>query len=149
MPLKRAEVLLRAKSYIRKGVSASKWIADMRAKGLGYRRTQMLADYREVLTIEKKEGLARFVRKGYIPSERTAELRVYGIKGEYLYKVQYESRLRPFVEKYPPFVNIVSDTPMTVEEIEAAVEDMWATQEQYTADELISLRVWSAFRKVR
>lgn len=147
MALERARAILEARKYIREGVSASAWIREMREAGISYRRTDMLADYRQTLELEKKEGLARFVRKGYIPSERSAELKEWAMSKEYMYKVQTESRLRPDEPVTTRFVNIMSDTPLTIEEIESQVESSWQQWERYSAEEITGLQVWSAVHR--
>lgn len=145
----RSEVIARMRPAFRKGVSASTFIASMKAAGLSYRRTDMLADWRESNKIEKVEGLARFVRKGYVPSERVAELEIFAVSKEYMYKVKTESRLRPDAPIISRFVNILSDSPMTVEQIEQQVAERWGEWEKYKAEELVSLQTWSAFRSAR
>jgi len=146
MTIERATVIAKMRGALRVGMSASAFISEMKEAGLSYRRTDMLADWREVGQIEKKEGLARFVRKGYIPTERTAELEVFAVSAEYLYKIKAESRLRPDEPVTTRFVNILSDVPMSVEMIEAEVERKWGEWERYSAEELVGLQVWSAMR---
>jgi hypothetical protein len=148
MSLIRAEVIARAREFIREGISASAWIKEMSAKGLSYRRTDMLADYREVFELEKKEGLARFIRKGYAPAEQTALLKEWALSQEYMYKVKTQSRLRPGEPITERFVNIMSDKPLTIEAIESQVVESWQQWEKYAAEELTGLQVWSAVHRV-
>jgi len=148
MSIVRAEVVARMRGAFREGVSVTRFIKDMRAVGLSYRRTDMLADWREVNELEKKEGLARFVRKGYVPAERAAELKTWAMSREYMYKVKTQSRLRPDEPVVDRFVNIMSDTPMTIEEIESQVTDAWGEWEKYAAEELVTLQTWSAVHRV-
>ena len=122
MGVVRAEVVQRMRSAIKAGLSASKFISKMREAGLSYRRTDMLADWRDAGSIQKKEGLARYVRKGYVPSDRIAEIRAWSMSKEYMYKVRSESILRAGEKPVTRFVNIMSDRPMTIEEIE---EEIW------------------------
>lgn len=118
MSLARAESIARARKLIREGVSASRWVADMKALGISYRRTEMLSDYREVLELEKKTGLARYVRKGYVPAEKSAELHAWEMSAEYMYTVRSTRIARPGDPPVVTYVNIMSDTPLTVEAIE-------------------------------
>ena len=118
MGIIRAETIARARKYIREGVSATRWIREMREKGLGYRHTDMYADYRNVLQLEKKKEVWRYVRKGYIPSERAAEIKAWAMSKEYMYKVRSERILRPGEKPEVTFVNIMQDVPRTIEEIE-------------------------------
>lgn len=118
MGIVRAEVIARMSKAFREGVSAARFIGEMREAGLSYRRTDMLADWRDVNELVTKEGLARYVRKGYIPGEKAAEIHEWAMSKEYMYRVRSESRLYPGVEVVTRFVNIISDSPMTVEAIE-------------------------------
>ena len=118
MSLARAESIARARKYIREGVSASRWIASMKELGISYRRTEMLADYREVLELEKKTGLARFVRKGYVPADKAAELHAWEMSAEYMYTLRSTRIARPGAPPEITYVNLMSDVPLTVEAIE-------------------------------
>lgn len=118
MSIIRAEVIARMRAAFREGVSASSFIKSMRSEGLSYRRTSMLADWRDVNEVEVKDGLARFIRKGYVPSERVAELKEWQLSREYMYKVRSESILRPGEPPESRFINIMADSPLTIEEIE-------------------------------
>lgn len=148
MALKRATVITKMRSAFREGVSASRFLADMREAGLSYRRSDMLADWRSVNELERKEGALRFVRKGYYPTEKSIAQVEWEISREYMYKVRTESRLRPDEPIAVRFVNIMSDTPLTPAELEAQVEERWGEWEKYQAEELVSLQVWSAVHKV-
>lgn len=122
----RAEVIQRIKGAISGGLSASKFVTKMRAAGLGYRRTDMLNDWRTVNNIEKKTGILRNVRKDYFPSTSTYAKVTWRTSREYMYKVRVESRASPDKPITSRFVNIVSDKPMTPRELETEVQDSWA-----------------------
>ncbi|GAI53811.1 unnamed protein product [marine sediment metagenome] len=148
MGIIRAETIARARKYIREGVSASRWVREMREAGLSYRRTDMLADYRSVLQLEKKEGAFRYIRKDRYPTEATIAAVGWAISKEYMYKVKVQSVLRlgePLTER---FVNIQSDVPMTPAMVEAEVEEQWEQWERYAPELITGLQVWSAVRKV-
>ena len=118
MGIVRAEVVARMRGAIAKGLSASRFIGAMRAEGLGYRKTDMLADWRDVGRFEKKKKLARFVRKGYIPSKYMAHISTWKMSAEFMYRVQYTRTMYPSQPVKPQFVNLMSDKPLTIEEIE-------------------------------
>lgn len=148
MPLKRATVIAKMRGAFRKGVSASRFLADMKAAGLSYRRTDMLADWRSVNEVEKKEGALRFVRKDYYPAKAAMAQVTWQTSKEYMYKVRTESRLRPDEPLTERFVNIMSDTPLTSRMLEAQVEERWGEWERYAVEELVGLQVWSAVQRV-
>jgi hypothetical protein len=104
---------------IKRGQSTSSFIAEMRTKGIElYRRSDMYADWRELASIIKAESALERIRTGRIPIDRMAELKVWNMSQEYMYKVRCDA-ITPEREKLEPtYVNIMSDKPMTVEEIE-------------------------------
>lgn len=148
MPLLRATVIAKMRGAFRTGVSASRFLADMKAAGLSYRRTDMLADWRSVNEVEKKEGSLRFVRKDYFPAKAAMAQVEWSLSKEYMYKVKTESRLRPDEPLATRFVNIMSDTPLTPRQLEAQVEERWGEWEKYAVEELVGLQVWSAVQRV-
>jgi len=66
---------------------------------------------------------------------------------EYMYKVKVESRLSPGEPIQERFVNILSDKPMTPAMVEQAVTEKWAEWEDYTAEAIEKMVVWTAVHK--
>ncbi len=148
MGIVRAEVIAKMRGAFRKGLSASRFINEMRQKGLSYRRTDMLADWRGVNEVEKKDGLLRFIRKDRYPTEKSMAAVTWETSQEYMYKIKVQSVIKagePITER---FVNIMSDIPMTPAMIEAEVEQQWGEWEKYAKEEIVGLQVWSAVRQV-
>jgi len=148
MGIERATVILKMKSAIAEGLSASRFIAEMRELGLSYRRTDMLADWRSVGEIEKKEGMLRYVRKDRYPTEKTIAAVEWDLSKEYMYKVQVKLIMRPGEPITERFVNIMSDVPLTPVMAEAEVEERWGEWEKYAPETITGVQVWSAVRKV-
>jgi len=113
------------KAALAAGKSASRFITEMQAAGLAYRRTTMLADWRNVGNIEKKTGLLKYVRKDRQPSPELYAQVDWQLSREYLYKLKVQTRLRPGEPMEERFVNIMSDKPMTPGEIEQGVILSW------------------------
>ncbi|GAJ21440.1 unnamed protein product, partial [marine sediment metagenome] len=132
----------------RRGQSAGSFITDMRAKGLTYRRTDMLADWRSINELERKEGAFRFVRKDYYPTKTVIAEVEWSLSQEYMYKVKVESRLRPDDPMTERFVNIMSDVPMTPAMVEQSLIEKWTDYEEYTAEAIEKVTAWSAVHKV-
>jgi len=132
----------------RRGQSAGSFIRDMREKGLTYRRTDMLSDWRSVNELEKKEGALRFVRKDYYPAKASMAQVEWALSQEYMYKVKVESRLRPELPITERFVNIMSDVPLTPLMVEQATIEKWAEYEDYTAEAIEKIVPFSAVHKV-
>lgn len=148
MGLKRARVIASMRKAFREGVSASRFITDMKVAGLSYRRTDMLSDWRSVNELERKEGALRYVRKDYYPARQALAQVEWKLSQEFMYKVKVFSRTAPDEPLQERFVNIMSDAPMTPREIEAQIAESWGEWERYAAEELVSLQVWSAVHKV-
>jgi hypothetical protein len=118
MGIERSGIEARIKSALKKGWSASKWIQSEKDKGRSYRRTDMLADWREVGNIKAREGLAQYVRKGYVPADRTVELKVWNMSKEYMYKIRSETITKTGEKLELKYINIMSNKPLTVAAIE-------------------------------
>lgn len=148
MGIIRAETIARMRGAIRKGISASSFISQMREVGLSYRRTDMLADWRSVGQIEKKKELLKYVRKDRYPTEKVLAAVTWEISKEFMYKVKVQTILKvgePITER---FVNIMSDVPMTPAMVEAEVEQQWGEWVVSGQTPIVSMQAWSAVRKV-
>lgn len=135
----RASIIPRMKAAIAAGRSASGFIADMRKAGLSYRRTTMLADWRNVGNIEKKTGLLRFVRKDRLPSPALYADVTWDLSREYLYKLKVHTRLRPGEPLTERFVNIISDRPLTPGEWEEEVLTSWGDWYKESRDQILAI----------
>jgi len=144
----RSEVIARMRKAFKKGVSQTRFLADMKAAGLSYRRSDMIADWHDANKVAYQEGRMRFIRKGYAPADRIAELKEWAMSKEYMYKVKTKSRLQPDAPITERFVNIMSDVPLTIREVQAQVEERWGEWEKYAPEELVSLQVWTAIHRV-
>jgi len=148
MSIKRANVIALMRGAFRRGQSAGSFIRDMRVKDLTYRRTDMLADWRSVNELERKEGAMQYVRKGYFPTKAVIAQVEWKLSQEFMYKVKVSSRLSPDVPMTERFINIMSDVPMTPEQVEQMLIQKWSDYEQYTAEAIEKVTVWSAVRRV-
>jgi len=148
MAVKRAAVIGLMRGAFRRGQSASAFLRDMKAKGLSYRRTDMLSDWRSVNELERKAGAMRAVRRDYFPSNKAMAQVEWDMSQEYMFKVKVQSRLSPGEPIQERFVNILSDRPMTPEMVEQAVTEKWAEWEDYTAEAIEKMVVWTAVHKV-
>jgi len=147
MAIKRATVIGLMRGAFRRGQAASSFIWEMRERGLSYRRTEMLADWRSVNELEKKKGLMRFIRKDYYPAAPQMAEVEWLMSKEFMYKVQVKSRLAPDEPIKERFVNIMSDEPLTSAMVEQAVIEKWSEWEDYTAEAIENIQVWTAVHK--
>jgi len=116
--IERSEVIQRMRAALKVGVSASAFIRDMTTRGIAYRRTTMLADWRSVGDIQKKTGLLRYVRKDRVPTVEIAQAEGWKMSSEYMFKVKVQTRLRPGEPVLERFVNIMHDRPVTPGQLE-------------------------------
>jgi len=149
MSITRMKVRQLMKAAQKRKQSASSFIWELRQKGLGYRRTIMLADWRTAGDIEAKTGLAQYVRKDRYPS--AASLVVFETTKsipEYMYQIKVKSIIHPDLPVDKQYVNIFSDVPLTPEQAEQAVVEKWAEWEDYTAIALEEPVLFTAYRTV-
>jgi len=148
MGIKRAAAIQFMRKAFRTGQSVSDFRQDMREKGLSYRWTDMLSDWRTVNQLEAKAGRMRFVRKDRYPTKADmVDMPWEKMSAEYMYKVKVRSRLRPDEPVTERFVNLMSDVPMTRGMIEQGVIEKWAEWEDYTAEAIEEITPWTAVHK--
>lgn len=148
MSITRATIIGYMRKAYRQGQSVSSFREDMRRKGLSYRWTTMLADWRSVNQIEAKKGLMRFVRKDRYPTKLAIAEVDWLLSKEYMFTVKVQSRLRPAEPQLERFVNLMSDVPLTGAMIEQGVVEKWAEWEDYTAEAIEKIIPWSAAHRV-
>lgn len=147
MSIKRAQVLRLMSGAFKRGQSASSFIGDMRSRGLSYRRTNMLSDWRAVNEQEVKEGLMRFVRKDRYPAVTSVAQKPWKLSQEYMFKVKITTQTKPGEPLGERFVNIMSDVPMTPLMVEQAAIEKWSEWENYTGEAIVSLVTWTSVHR--
>lgn len=148
MPIERSVVIMKMKQAFAEGLSASSFIKEMQAEGLGYRRTTMLADWRTASEKEAKKGLLRYVGKNLMPTATVQAKSWQKMTTQYMYTLRIQARRTPTGEIESSFRNIGSDVPLTIGEIEA---EMWYRIKKQSPPLLslvTSITAWSAFEKV-
>lgn len=145
---KRSAVILRAKIAFKQGLSASKFLADMKARGLSYRRTDMLADFRSVNELERKADAYKYVRKDRMPTAKVIAQVDWALCREYMYKVKVTSRLRPGEPLTERFVNIMQDRPLTPGEVEGLTWEMIQTQSPKLQSQVVAITPWTVMQRV-
>jgi len=147
MGIVRAEVIQRMAGAIKKGVSAYRFILNMREAGLGYRRTDMLGDWRRLIKQEEKKEKLRYVRKDRYPTTTIMAGLSKDAGMEFLYKVKFYSRVKPDEPLTTGFVNLPSNIPMTPAMVEAEVAERWGDWQESAPGALVSAEAWTVFRK--
>lgn len=148
MSIDRSVVILKMKQAFKEGVKASRFIADMKTAGLSYRRTDMLADWRNENNLARKKGALQFLRKDYYPVKAAYATVTYKMSAEYMYKVRIYTRQQLELHEDPSFVNIMQDKPMTPAEIEALAWSLIGMQSPKRIGEVASVTAWEAIKRV-
>ena len=143
----RAAMSVSIKNAVTQGQSASAWIRDMASKGLSYRRTTMLSDWRNVNKIKAKEGLLRYVRKDYLPSTEMAFIKDWDMNREYWYRLRVKSRESAGVPVDEKYVSVMSDKPLTPREMEQEVLLQWGSWYGRKIQDIISIVAETAIQR--
>jgi hypothetical protein len=75
--------------FYERGLSANKALDELRKEGLGYRRTDFLADYAQGKGTYDSETRIRFVGANNTPSERILEPKYFGTPDKYSMVFKY------------------------------------------------------------
>lgn len=118
MGIRRAELIAKMRIAFKAGLSASRFISEQRAIAPVYRRSDMLRDWANINQLVQKEGRARYIRKGYVPAENTAQIKAWAMSKEWMYKVRSVQVLKVGDVPVVTFINIMSDKPLTIREVE-------------------------------
>lgn len=148
MGIDRSAVLMRMKSAISSGMSASRFIRSMRSAGLSYRRQTMLSDWRSVGNVAKKEGTARYIRRDFKPTAQTIADVSWDLSREYMIKVKVHTRTRPGEPITSQFVNVMSDRPLTPREIEASIYENMPDWSDSIPGIITRITPWTILRRI-
>lgn len=144
----RSEVILRAKKAFAEGISATRFILDMRGQGLSYRRTDMLADFRAVNELERKADAFKYVRKDYYPTERSMAQVEWQMAQEFMYKLKVQARVTPDAPITERFINISSDIPLTRGGVERKAWEMIGEQSPDKRMQVEKILGWTAVQRI-
>jgi len=140
-----------SQSFLRAGVSAglsaAATIRTLAAEGLTYRRTDMLADFREWAQVPAKADVIKNVRKDYRPS-RDLYINTTGKQlRAFRYQVTVDVYNPESKEKLQFTTNVTSDREMSPGQVEAeALEPIKRSTEAYKS-EIPSYHIEAAFHK--
>jgi len=147
MAIARATFIAKARVAFKAGISQTSFIRDMKAAGLSYRHTDMLADFRSVSGIAKVEGLLRFVRKGFFPAEKNIATTTWKLPKEFMYKVYIYTRTYPGEPLDKRFISIPADAPLTTAVIEQAAYKAIEKLSPKLLENLEAIVPWTAMRR--
>jgi len=133
---------------IAQGLSASAFLKKLQASTGGYKRQSFLADWRSVAGIEAKKDRFKYVRRDRRPPISAMADVEWDNNNEYMYKVRAFVRKgegQPLTER---FVNIVSDDPLTPEQVEQEVFERWSAWEKYEGETLERAQTVAGFHNL-
>ena len=146
--LRRAVAIKLIPKAFKGGMSASSFINQLRSKGLTYRRTTMLSDWRTVNEIEAKKDVGKYIRRDRIPAPKYMADVTWEYDKEYIYKANTWSRLHPDEPLIERQVTLTSDIPLTPREVEEQIATKWSAWERYIPEKVERIQVKSFYHKV-
>lgn len=146
--LRRSTAILKMPEAIARGLSITGFIKELKAEGLSYRRTNMLADWRSVAGIEAKKDVVKYVRRDRRPSVKAIADVEWELSKEFMYKVKVMVQVEPDEPLKERFVNIMSDRLITPIQIEAQVYSQWGEWERYRGETIKQLQVVGVYHRV-
>ncbi len=122
MPLPKGSTRAQAQPFLvrmaAEGLAANEALRRLREAGLGYRRTDFLADYRKVIGAEKQKDVAKYIRKDYYPTSAVITPTELNLARKYHNYIRYDYKdLETLEVKSKTFI-IADDKPLTIRQIE-------------------------------
>lgn len=147
MAINRAIAKAKMSAAIRSGQSAAGFISSMREQGFGYATQAMYADWRSAVATIGAEGALQKLRPTQRPSVKTMAEVEWALSKEYMYKVKVVVSEKGRKGTKERFVNILSDTRLTVQQIERAAKRTFTQSENYGRELVESLQAWTAYHR--
>lgn len=148
MSVNRAIAKAKMAAAIRAGQNAAGFISQMRSQGFGYDNKLMYSDWRAAKQAIGLEGALQTLRPTQRPSTKTMAEVEWQISKEYMYKVKVIVSEKGRKGTKERFVNILSDTRLTVQQIERAAKKTFTQSENYGREVVESLQAWTAYHRV-
>jgi len=124
MPISKMRGLARRfiPEMIKLGMTTGGGLGLLRLEGMGYRRTDFLADWREFSGLARKRDPLRAIPKKYRPTEATIERTDYEQVKKFHYSYKVEGYDLVTQESVEDFVTVATDDIMTMQEAEEEAE---------------------------
>ena len=148
MSIKRAAAIPLMRRAVDKGQSRASFLRELRAAGLTYRKTTMLADWRGIAQIERKKEVFKYVRKDRLPTTRAIAEVPWKLSTEFKYMVKVQSRIRPDEPIKTEVKAIMQDKIITPAEAERLAWEMIREQSPKKIEQVVSVTAWHVQRRV-
>lgn len=146
--LRRAISIKLIPKAFKSGLSASSFINQLRLKGLTYRRSTMLSDWRTKCQIEAKKDVLKYIRKDRLPSPQSMADVEWRYDKEYIYKANTWSRIHPDEPLKERMVTLTSDKPLTPRQVEEQIATKWSAWERYIPEKVERIQAVAAYHKI-
>lgn len=110
--------------FLTQGYSANQTLRTLQDLGVGYRRTDFLADWREVAGKEAQKDVYKYLRKDLKPSVTSLVSTSESLSGEYAYFFKVKGIDRMTGESVEKDWRVSTDSLITREEAESDVEQL-------------------------
>ena len=110
-------------SLIQQGFGANKGLSWLKDQGLGYRRKEFLADWREFTGREAKKDVTKYIRKDYKPTAATMSVTSENLSAQYSYVYEAKGRDSITGEEKTMDWRYATDELMSMEDVESAIEE--------------------------
>jgi len=147
MSIRKAELIAKMRVAFKAGKAFNRFYLAEKVIAPVYRRSDMLRDWANINQLVQKEGRARYIRKGYIPAANTAQIKAWAMSKEWMYTVRSQQVLKLGEPPVTTFINIMSDKPLTIAEIEQEAYERSFTQSPPKAGEERKFSVESAIHR--
>lgn len=107
---------------LRIGMSTTAGLNLLRSEGVGYRRQDFLADWRDFAGIAMKRDPLRAIPKKYRPTEQTIQRTDFQQTKKFYYNYKVEGYDLITQEQTETWITVASDDILTMEEAEAEAE---------------------------
>jgi len=146
--LPRVVAIQKIPEAIARGLTVSGFIRELKAAGLSYRRTLMLADWRSAANIEARKDVIKYVRRDRYPTAKEYAETEWPWREEWAYKLRVRTILLPGKSITEHFVIIESDKPLTCAEMEQQVYSRWGEWEHYEPELLTGVQRVAAYHRM-
>lgn len=147
MSIKRAAAFMLMRKAVDKGQSRSSFLAELRTKGMTYRKTTMLGDWRGLANLDAKKDLLKYVRKDRLPSSKVIATVPWDMSEEYMYICKVRSRISPDEPITERNINITQDKPLTPLQIEQLAWEMISEQSPKQIAQIVGITPFAAVRR--
>ncbi len=146
--LNRASAMLKMKGAIKRGLTPTKFLSQLKLKGLGYRKQRFLHDWRNAAGIAYRKDTMKFARRDRPPPIAALAEVDYEMDEPYMYKLRVWTRENPDDPLREGYRNIQSKRSLSPEEQESRLRELWADQPDEYPEELVIVQAYEGYHRI-